>query len=100
MVGAGGHNRPGGQYNFAYDVPRPPGSSFKIFTYTAAIETRKVNMLSPILDEALVFPIGGDPARFGNDIPANYDRRFHATPPLNMMMGNSLNIRALKPERR
>ncbi|TMB65598.1 MAG: penicillin-binding protein, partial [Chloroflexi bacterium] len=57
MVGGDDYNRPGGQYNFAYDVPRPPGSSFKIFTYTAAIESRKVNMLSPILDEPLVFPI-------------------------------------------
>jgi hypothetical protein len=25
MVGGVDYNRPGGQYNFAYDVPRPPG---------------------------------------------------------------------------
>ncbi|HEV2012839.1 MAG TPA: transglycosylase domain-containing protein [Candidatus Dormibacteraeota bacterium] len=100
MVGGVDYNRPGGQFNFAYDQPRPPGSSFKIFTYTAAIESRKVNMLSPILDEPMVFPIGGDPAGFGKYIPQNYDHRFHGTLPLKMAMGNSMNIPALKTELR
>jgi len=91
-----------GKYNFAYDEPRPPGSSFKIFTYTAAIESRKVNMLSPILDEPLVFPTGGDLPGYGQAsqkyAPQNYDRKFHGTLPLKMAMGNSLNIPALKTE--
>jgi membrane peptidoglycan carboxypeptidase len=100
MVGGVDYNRPGGQFNFAYDQPRPPGSSFKIFTYTAAIESRKVNMLSPILDEPMVFPIGGDPAGFGKYIPQNYDHRFHGTLPLKLAMGNSMNIPALKTELR
>jgi membrane peptidoglycan carboxypeptidase len=100
MVGGVDYNRPGGQYNFAYDVPRPPGSSFKIFTYTAAIESRRVNMESPILDEALVFPTGGDPGGLGKYAPQNYDRRYHGTLPLKMAMGNSLNIPALKVELR
>src|SRR5438477_1491031 len=60
MFGGDDYTRPGGQFNLAYDVPRPPGSSFKIFTYTAAIESRKVNMVSPVLDAPMVFPIGGD----------------------------------------
>jgi membrane peptidoglycan carboxypeptidase len=104
MVGGDDYNRPGGQFNFAYDKPRPPGSSFKIFTYTAAIESRKVNMLSPVLDEALVFPTGGDAPGYGQAAaryaPLNYDRRFHGTLPLKMVMGNSLNIPALKVELR
>jgi len=100
MVGGVDYNRPGGQYNFAYDVPRAPGSSFKIFTYTAAIESRRVNMESPILDEPLVFPTFGDPAGLGKYIPQNYDRRFHGTLPLKLAMGNSLNIPALKVELR
>ena len=100
MVGGDDYNKPGGQYNFAYDVARPPGSSFKIFTYTAAIESKKVNMVSPILDDAMVFPIGGDPLGFGKYIPQNYDHRFHGTLPLKMAMGNSLNIPALKTELR
>jgi membrane peptidoglycan carboxypeptidase len=100
MVGGDDYNRPGGQFNFAYDAVRPPGSSFKIFTYTAAIESRKVNMVSPILDDTMVFPIGGDPLGFGKYIPQNYDHRFHGTLPLKMAMGNSLNIPALKVELR
>jgi membrane peptidoglycan carboxypeptidase len=104
MVGGDDYNRPGGQFNFAYDVPRPPGSSFKIFTYTAAIESRKVNMESPVLDDAMVFPTGGDGPGFMSGyakyIPQNYDRRFHGTLPLKMVMGNSLNIPALKVELR
>jgi membrane peptidoglycan carboxypeptidase len=104
MVGGDDYSRPGGQYNFAYDQTRPPGSSFKIFTYTAAIESRKVNMLSPILDEALVFPTGGDGPGYGQAsqryAPVNYDRRFHGTLPLKLAMGNSLNIPALKTELR
>jgi len=105
MVGGDDYNRPGGQYNFAYDVQRQPGSSFKIFTYTAAIESRKVNMLSPILDDPMVFPIGGDQAGrylpgFAPYAPLNYDLRFHGTVPLKLAMGNSLNIPALKTELR
>src|SRR5437868_3308273 len=104
MVGGVDYNRPGGQFNFAYDVPRPPGSSFKIFTYTAAIESRKVNMLSPVLDAPMVFPTGGDGpgymSGYAKYIPQNYDRRFHGTLPLKMVMGNSLNIPALKVELR
>ena len=90
MVGGVDYNRPGGQYNFAYDVPRPPGSSFKIFTYTAAIESRKVNMVSPILDEPLVFPIGGDPAGFGKYIPQNYDKDFKGWVSVRTALGSSL----------
>src|SRR5947209_19902628 len=104
MVGGDDYTRPGGQFNLAYDVPRPPGSSFKIFTYTAAIESRKVNMVSPVLDAPMVFPIGGDGpgfvSGFAKYVPLNYDRRFHGTLPLKMVMGNSLNIPALKVELR
>ena len=104
MVGGDNYDRPGGQFNLAYDVPRPPGSSFKIFTYTAAIESRRVNMESPVLDDAMVFPLGGDSpgfvSGFAKYVPVNYDRRFHGTLPLKMVMGNSLNIPALKVELR
>src|SRR2546428_12533262 len=62
MAGGDDYTRPGGQFNLADDAPRPPGSSFKIFTYPAAIESRKVNMESPVLYDPLVFPIVGDGA--------------------------------------
>jgi membrane peptidoglycan carboxypeptidase len=99
MVGGNEYNRPGGQINMA-DSPRQPGSSFKIFTYSAAIESRKVNMLSPILDEPLTFPVFGGDDGFAPYAPQNYDRRYHGILPLKMAMGNSLNIPALKTELR
>jgi membrane peptidoglycan carboxypeptidase len=104
MVGGDNYQRPGGYYNMAYDVPRQPGSSFKIITYTAAIESRRFNMLSPVLDEPLKFPVGGDGPGylpgFAPYAPQNYDGHFHGTLPLKMVMGNSLNIPALKTELR
>jgi len=61
-------------------------------------------MLSPVLDDPMVFPIGGDGpgfvSGFAKYVPLNYDRRFHGTLPLKMVMGNSLNIPALKVELR
>ncbi len=99
MVGGDDYNRPGGQINMAVS-PRQPGSSFKIFTYTAAIESRLVNMLTPILDEPLVFPLGAGEDGLKPYAPQNYDRRFHGVLPLKMAMGNSLNIPAIKVELR
>src|SRR5256885_14519231 len=37
MVGSANPSDPGGQYNFAVWPPRNPGSSMKIFNYTAAL---------------------------------------------------------------
>jgi membrane peptidoglycan carboxypeptidase len=99
MVGGNDPRSDGGQYNMAIS-PRQPGSSFKIFTYTAAIESRRVNMVSPILDAPLVFPVFGGTDGYAPYIPTNYDGRFHGTLPLKMAMGNSLNIPALKTELR
>src|SRR5207237_4343763 len=69
-----------------------------------ASESRKVNMMSPVLDAAMVFPTGGDGpgymSGYAKYIPLNYDRRFHGTLPLKLAMGNSLNIPALKVELR
>ena len=99
MVGGDNYNRPGGWINMA-DTPRQPGSSFKIYTYTAAIESRRFNMLTPILDAPLVFPTWGGVSGFEPYIPLNYDLRYHGVLPLKMAMGNSLNIPAIKTELR
>ena len=99
MVGGYDYNAPGGQINMAAS-PRQPGSSFKIFTYTAAIESRQLSMTSPILDEPLVFPVWGGSDGYHPWIPQNYDLRYHGTLPLKMAMGNSLNIPAVKVEMR
>src|SRR5207253_5436000 len=59
MVGGADYYRPGGQINMATTTTRQPGSSFKMFTYTAAIESGKLNMTSPILDQLLTFQLVG-----------------------------------------
>jgi len=75
---------------------RQVGSAFKVFTYSAAIESGKLNVESPILDAPLVFPIGGP----GNApyAPVNYDGRWHGIVSLKAALENSLNIPALKAE--
>lgn len=97
MVGGANYYTPGGQYNMATHT-RQPGSSFKMFTYTAAIESRKVNMVTPILDQPMVFPLGGGTDGLKPYAPLNYDKKFHGTVPLKIAMGNSLNIPAIKAE--
>jgi len=99
MVGGDNYTKPGGWINMA-DTPRQPGSTFKIYTYTAAIESRKFNMITPILDAPLVFPTWGGVSGFDRYIPLNYDLRYHGVLPLKMAMGNSLNIPAIKTELR
>src|SRR5207247_2742572 len=82
------------------DTPRQPGSTFKIFTYSAAIESRKFNMITPILDAPLVFPVYGGNSGFEPYIPLNYDLKYHGVLPLKMAMGNSMNIPAITTELR
>ena len=98
MVGGADYYRPGGQFNMATTTTRQPGSSFKMFTYTAAIESGRLNMTSPILDQPMTFPLGGGPDGTKPYAPQNYDQHYHGTLPLKMAMGNSLNIPAIKTE--
>src|SRR4029077_2676676 len=100
MVGGADYYRPGGQINMATTTTRQPGSSFKMLTYTAAIESGRLNMVTPILDQPMIFPLGGGKDGLKPYAPLNYDKRFHGTLPLKMAMGNSLNIPAIKTELR
>jgi membrane peptidoglycan carboxypeptidase len=96
MVGGVTSNQASGKINMAVSPTRQVGSAFKIFTYTAAIESAKLNMVSPILDAPLKFPIGGP-----NNTPyapTNYDGLWHGILPLKMVLGNSLNIPGIKAE--
>jgi membrane peptidoglycan carboxypeptidase len=96
MVGSAPGSRTNGYIDMATSPTRQVGSSFKIFTYTAAIASRKVSMVSPILDAPLVFPIGGP--NNGPYVPQNYDLRWHGVVPLKLALGNSLNIPGIKAE--
>lgn len=94
MVGAADPNGPGHEYNFAADVARNPGSSFKIYTYTAAIASGKWTMTSQVSDSPIQFQQpGGQPWK-----PANYGNHFYGTVQLQQALGNSLNIDAVKVE--
>ncbi|HET7418775.1 MAG TPA: transglycosylase domain-containing protein [Candidatus Dormibacteraeota bacterium] len=93
MVGSANPDAYGGQYNLAVWPPRNPGSSMKIFTYTAAIISGKYTMTTPIQDSAISIPDGNSVWK-----PQNYDGKYHGTCQLQVCMGNSLNIPAVKVE--
>jgi membrane peptidoglycan carboxypeptidase len=94
MVGSANPQDVGGQYNLA-TVPRNPGSSMKIYNYTAAIESTKFTMTTNISDTPLkITPPGGAPPYE----PKNYDLRYHGVCPLQQCLGNSLNVPAVKVE--
>jgi membrane peptidoglycan carboxypeptidase len=94
MVGSGPDKEScGGQYNLAVYPPRNPGSSIKIYDYTAAIASGKFTMATMIPDTPVTvqMPAGSPPWS-----PKNYDGKSHGTCQLQQCMGNSLNIPAVK----
>lgn len=93
MVGSANPNSNGGQYNLAVWPPRNPGSSMKIFTYTAAIASGRFTMTTRIADSPFVWRSGSEVWK-----PQNYDGRYHGVCQLQACMGNSLNIPAVKVE--
>jgi membrane peptidoglycan carboxypeptidase len=94
MVGSAGPDVPGGEFNMAVGPPRNPGSSFKVFTYAAAIDSRHYTMVSPITDAPLtVQPPGGQ-----RWTPKNYDLGYHGVCQLQACLGNSLNVPAVEVE--
>ncbi|GAC1637448.1 MAG: hypothetical protein NVS9B11_00420 [Candidatus Dormibacteraceae bacterium] len=95
MVGSANPNADGGQYNLAVWPPRNPGSSMKIFTYTAGIASGKYSMTTPIADDKFSYR---EPGWLESYTPMNYDSKFHGTCQLQVCMGNSLNIPAVKVE--
>ena len=95
MVGSANPNANGGQYNLAVWPPRNPGSSMKIFTYTAAIASKRYTMVTRIADGPFTYR---DPMSGEAYTPRNYDGRYHGTLQLQQCMGNSLNIPAVKVE--
>ena len=95
MVGSANSQDYGGQYNFAVWPPRNPGSSMKMFNYTAAIASGRFTMVTPIQDTQITFPAqpGQKPYQ-----PRNYDGGYHGTCQLQACFLNSYNIPAVKVE--
>jgi len=73
--------------------PRNPGSSFKVYNYTAAIASGKYTMVTPIADTPITITNQTPPWQ-----PKNYDLKSHGTCQLQQCMGNSLNVPAVKVE--
>jgi len=83
-----------GQFNMA-TTQINPGSTIKLFTYTAAIASTKLNMTTPILDAPYTFPIPGNPGGYS---PLDYDRQWHGVCQVKQCLGNSFNMPAVKVE--
>ena len=71
-----------------------PGSTIKLFTYSAAVASGKFTMTTPILDAPYAFPIPGGQSYS----PLDYDRHWHGTCQLKECLGNSFNMPAVKVE--
>jgi penicillin-binding protein 1A len=88
MVGTNNYNGPVGQVNMTTE-PRRPGSSFKLYTYTAAIASGKFTMTTPILDA---------PIDIDGYSPQDYEKYFSGICELQKCLGNSINVPAVKVE--
>ncbi len=95
MVSSADPNRDGGQYNLAVWPPRNPGSSMKIYTYTAAIASGRFTMSTEIQDGPFQYVDPGSQTVYK---PQNYDGQYHGTCQVQACIGNSLNIPAVKVE--
>ena len=93
MVSSANQNANGGQYNLAVWPPRNPGSSMKIFTYSAAINSGQFTMTTPIQDAPFTYRAPGI-----TYTPQNYDGHYHGVCQVQECIGNSLNIPAVKVE--
>ena len=94
-VGGAGASVPGGQIDMAA-VPRQTGSTFKIFTYSAAIASRTITMTTPILDNPLTLPSGGPGG--GPYVVHDYQGQYFGVVPAEVALGNSLNVPAVRVE--
>ncbi len=80
------------QINRAVQTKRQPGSAFKLFVYTAAIESRKYTTQSILNDSPVVFlmPDGSE------WIPRNYHEKYYGEVTLRKALALSLNVATVK----
>jgi penicillin-binding protein 1A len=84
------------QYNRAVQAQRQPGSSFKPFIYTAALE-KGLRPGKVIIDEEVTFkvwPNQWNPE--GEWTPQNFDKKFHGPVTMRYALEKSLNIPSVK----
>ncbi len=98
-VGGAGPHVPGGQIDMAAQ-PRQPGSTMKLVTYAAALNAHRVTMTTPVLDAPLTLPKGGAPGGRGPFVVHDYEGVYQGVVPVQVALGNSLNVPAVRVERR
>ncbi|MBD3348223.1 MAG: PBP1A family penicillin-binding protein [Candidatus Eisenbacteria bacterium] len=101
----GGRDFSDSPFNRATQAPRQPGSGFKPFVYTAAIEAR-FSPADTIMDAPILIPGAGTPNVLeGTDppieeptdwMPENYSREHHGVIRLRYALKKSINIPAVK----
>jgi len=86
QVGSIDRTSPNGQYDMSTWPPRNPGTSFRVFTYAAAIASRRYTMVTLLTDgPTSVVTAGGPPYQ-----PRNRDSHWHGTCELQACLGNDL----------
>ncbi|HUY97532.1 MAG TPA: transglycosylase domain-containing protein [Verrucomicrobiae bacterium] len=98
-VGGAGPGVPGGQIDMAA-APRQPGSTAKLVTYSAALSAHAVTMTTPVLDAPLTLPRGGPPGGRGPFVVHDYEDVYQGVVPVQVALGNSLNVAAVRVELR
>ncbi len=94
-VGGAGPSVPGGQIDMAA-APRQPGSTFKLYTYSAALANHTITMNSPVLDSPFSLPTGGPNG--GPFVVNDYEGSYAGVVPIQVALGNSLNVPAVRVE--
>lgn len=88
----GGRNFLLSQFNRAFQAKRQPGSAFKPFIYTAAIESRKINALTKILD----LPFTSELPDGTLWKPENYDGKFKGLITVQQALQESRNLATIR----
>jgi len=99
----GGRDFKESQFNRATQACRQTGSAFKIFTYTAAIDSGKFNPVSPFYDRPLLFSKGRKFNKSGQIkekkrywSPENYEKHYWGKVFLWEMLAHSINAASVQ----
>jgi len=99
----GGRDFAESQFNRATQARRQTGSAFKLFTYTAAIDSRKFTPVSPFYDAPIFFKRGEKVGKSGEIreegkywSPQNFEKHFWGKVYLWQMFTHSINVSSVR----
>jgi membrane peptidoglycan carboxypeptidase len=94
LVGSADRQAPNGDQDLTAWPPRNSGTASRLFTYAAAIASRRYTAATPVPDTPVTLDMeGGPPYR-----PRNFDLRYHGTCPLQACLADGLNVPAVEVE--